>query len=158
MWESVQLPTYPSPNLTLALTHHQLTPAGLGEGWVSSCSGIDFHANVAVICMMIVSRNEYSFLPQFTHLHKFIELSGCLPNVMFGFCYVFIKNLLSTYPIHFAPLLESLFSSPFFVCLLQARKNSDKRSPSPSKRHSISTLYSPTSSTTWKNNKSPSHR
>ncbi|RMX50391.1 hypothetical protein pdam_00010435 [Pocillopora damicornis] len=41
---------------------------------------------------------------------------------------------------------------------LEARKNSDKRSPSPSKRHSISTLYSPTSSTTWKNNKSPSHR
>nr|XP_058949592.1 ras and EF-hand domain-containing protein-like isoform X4 [Pocillopora verrucosa] len=40
---------------------------------------------------------------------------------------------------------------------LEARKNSDKRSPSPSKRHSISTLYSPTSSTTWKNNKSPSH-
>ena len=92
----MQLPTYPSPNLTLALTRHQLTPAGLGEGWVSSCSGIDFHANVAVISMMIVSQNEYSFLPQFTHLHKFIELSGCLPNVMFGFCYVFIKNLLST--------------------------------------------------------------
>ena len=91
----MQLPTYPSPNLTLALTHHQLTPASLGEGWVSSCSGIDFHANVALISMMIVSQNEYSFPPQFTHLHKFIELSGCLPNVMFGFCYVFIKNLLS---------------------------------------------------------------
>lgn len=39
---------------------------------------------------------------------------------------------------------------------LETRKNSDKLSPSPSKRHSISTLYSPTSSMTWKNNKSPS--
>lgn len=41
---------------------------------------------------------------------------------------------------------------------LETRKNSDKLSPSPSKRHSISTLYSPTSSMTWKNNKSPSQR
>ncbi|XP_022792274.1 ras and EF-hand domain-containing protein homolog isoform X7 [Stylophora pistillata] len=39
---------------------------------------------------------------------------------------------------------------------LETRKNSDKLSPSPSKRHSISTFYSPTSSMTWKDNKSPS--
>ncbi|XP_022792269.1 ras and EF-hand domain-containing protein homolog isoform X2 [Stylophora pistillata] len=41
---------------------------------------------------------------------------------------------------------------------LETRKNSDKLSPSPSKRHSISTFYSPTSSMTWKDNKSPSQR
>ncbi|XP_078366535.1 ras and EF-hand domain-containing protein-like isoform X8 [Oculina patagonica] len=40
---------------------------------------------------------------------------------------------------------------------LESRKNGDKRSPSPNKRHSISTLYSPTSSMTWKN-KSPANR
>ncbi|XP_078366530.1 uncharacterized protein LOC144650680 isoform X3 [Oculina patagonica] len=39
---------------------------------------------------------------------------------------------------------------------LESRKNGDKRSPSPNKRHSISTLYSPTSSMTWKN-KSPAN-
>ncbi|XP_020614148.1 ras and EF-hand domain-containing protein homolog isoform X7 [Orbicella faveolata] len=37
---------------------------------------------------------------------------------------------------------------------LESRKGGDKRSPSPNKRHSISTLYSPTSSMTFQN-KSP---